>query len=149
MFGLGTIINTTAIILGGIIGMLFGNKLSDRHQKSLHTVCGISVLFIGIAGTMEKMIYVENGLLVSKGTLETDLPDVENMSLSSAATKLGNMGFLVYEDPTGKPSKTVEKGNVIGYRDYAAGDEVAPNTEIYLVVSLGNVETQPASAAAE
>ena len=73
MFGLGTIINTTGIILGGIIGMLFGNKLSDRHQKSLHTVCGISVLFIGIAGTMEKMIYIENGLLVSKGTLEVVL----------------------------------------------------------------------------
>ena len=98
-------------------------------------------------------IDVDEGMVVvfkvSKGTLETDLPDVENMSLSSAATKLGNMGFLVYEDPTGKPSKTVEKGNVIGYRDYAAGDEVAPNTEIYLVISLGNVETQPASAAAE
>lgn len=70
MFGLGTIINTIAIVLGGIIGMLFGNKLSDKHQKSLHTVCGISVLFIGIAGTIEKMIHVENGLLVSEGTLE-------------------------------------------------------------------------------
>lgn len=73
MFGLGTIINTIAIILGGIIGMLFGNKLSDKHQNSLYTVCGISVLFIGVAGTMEKMIHIENGLLVSKGTLEVVL----------------------------------------------------------------------------
>ena len=73
MFGLGTIINTIAIILGGIIGMLFGNKLSDNHQNSLYTVCGISVLFIGVAGTMEKMIHIENGLLVSKGTLEVVL----------------------------------------------------------------------------
>ncbi len=98
-------------------------------------------------------IDVDEGMVVvfkvSKGELETSLPDIENMSLSAAATKLSNMGFMVYEDPTGKPSKTVEKGNVIGYRDYEVGDDVAPNSEIYLVVSLGNVETQPATAATE
>ena len=68
------------------------------------------------------------------------------MSLSAAATKLANMGFTVYEDPTGKPSEKVAKGNVIGYRDYEAGDEVTPNTEIYLVLSLGNVSTEPGTA---
>ena len=70
MFGLGTIINTLAIVFGGVTGMLFGNKLSDKHQKSLQGVCGIAVLFIGIAGTMEKMIHVEEGLLISEGTLQ-------------------------------------------------------------------------------
>ena len=70
MFGFGTIINTLAIIFGGLTGMLFGNRLSDKHQNSLQSVCGIAVLFIGIAGTMEKMIHVEEGLLVSEGTLK-------------------------------------------------------------------------------
>ncbi len=92
-------------------------------------------------------IDAENGMVVvfkvSRGPLETELPNVEDMSLSAAATKLANMGYTVYTDPTGKPSNTVAKGNVIGYRDYEAGDEVAPNTEIYLVLSLGKSETEP------
>ena len=86
-------------------------------------------------------IDVDNGMIivfkVSRGPLETELPNVEDMSLSAAATKLANMGFVVYEDPTGKHSNKVSKGNVIGYRDYEAGEEVAPNTEIYLIISLG------------
>ncbi len=86
-------------------------------------------------------IDTENGMIivfkVSRGPLDTELPNVEDMSLSAAATKLANMGFIVYEDPTGKHSNKVAKGNVIGYRDYEAGDEVTPNTEIYLIISLG------------
>ncbi len=92
-------------------------------------------------------IDVENGMVivfkVSRGPLETELPNVEDMSLSAAATKLANMGYTVYTDPTGNPSDTVAKGNVIGYRDYEAGDEVAPNAEIYLVLSLGKSVTEP------
>lgn len=95
-------------------------------------------------------IDTESGMIivfkVSRGSLEVELPNVEDMSLSAAATKLANMGFTVYEDPTGKPSEKVAKGNVIGYRDYEAGDEVTPNTEIYLVLSLGNVSTEPGTA---
>ena len=92
-------------------------------------------------------IDVESGMVVcfkvSRGDFDSELPDVEDMSLSEAATKLANMGFTVYTDPTGKPSDKVAKGDVIGYRDYKAGDEVPPNSEIYLVLSLGNVETEP------
>lgn len=83
----------------------------------------------------------ESGMVVcfkvSRGTLETELPDVEDMSLSVAAAKLADMGFTVYTDPTGKHSDKVAKGDVVGYRDYEVGDEVAPNAEIYLVLSLG------------
>ena len=89
-------------------------------------------------------IDVESGMVivfkVSKGSLETELPNVKDMTLSAAATKLANMGFTVYTDPTGEHSDEIATGNVIGYRDYEAGDEVAPNTEIYLVLSLGKEE---------
>ena len=70
MFALGTIINSLAIIAGGIIGMFFGNKIGDKTQKSLYSVCGVSVLFIGIAGTMEKMLYVKEGIVASQYALE-------------------------------------------------------------------------------
>lgn len=65
MFGLGTIINTVAIILGGICGGLFGKLLKERHQESLSTVCGVCTLFIGIGGALEGMLKVSDGSIVS------------------------------------------------------------------------------------
>lgn len=41
MIGLGTILNTAAIIVGGIFGALFGRFLKERHQDSLTKVCGV------------------------------------------------------------------------------------------------------------
>ena len=52
MFGLGTIINVVAIIVGGLLGFLFGRFLKQQHQDSLTKVCGICVLFIGIGGAL-------------------------------------------------------------------------------------------------
>ncbi|MBD5515886.1 MAG: DUF554 domain-containing protein [Lachnospiraceae bacterium] len=63
MIGLGTIINTIGIIAGGIAGHFFGRYLSDRHQDTLNITCGVSVLFIGIAGAMEGMMKVEGASL--------------------------------------------------------------------------------------
>jgi len=65
MIGLGTIINTIAIILGGIAGKLFGNLLKEDHRDSLTMVCGISTIFIAIAGAMEGMLGLEDGVIVS------------------------------------------------------------------------------------
>lgn len=65
MIGLGTLINTVAIIVGGVFGKLFGDKLKERHQESLCTACGVSVLFIGIAGAMEGMLKIEGNSIVS------------------------------------------------------------------------------------
>lgn len=69
MFGLGTIINTAAIVVGGILGALFGKLLQPRHQDALSKACGICVLFIGIAGAMEGMLQVQDGSIVSGGGL--------------------------------------------------------------------------------
>lgn len=65
MIGLGTLINTVGIVGGGIAGHFFGRYLSDRHQDTLNTTCGVSVLFIGIAGAMEGMMKVEGTSLTS------------------------------------------------------------------------------------
>lgn len=66
---MGTIINTIAIIIGGVLGMLFGNILKERHQESLTMACGISVLFIGITGALEGLLAVENYSVVSKNSM--------------------------------------------------------------------------------
>ncbi|MBE6931894.1 MAG: DUF554 domain-containing protein [Ruminococcaceae bacterium] len=69
MFGLGTIINTFAIIFGGIFGALFGRLLKERHQDTLMKTSGVSVLFISIAGVMEGMLTIQDGGIVSGQTL--------------------------------------------------------------------------------
>lgn len=69
MFGLGTIINTFAIIFGGIFGALFGRLLKERHQDTLMKTSGVSVLFISIAGVMEGMLSIQDGGIVSGQTL--------------------------------------------------------------------------------
>lgn len=50
MFGLGTIINCSAIIIAGIAGMVFGNHLKESMQNTLMKADGVAVIFIGIAG---------------------------------------------------------------------------------------------------
>jgi len=69
MYGLGTIINTAAILLGGLGGALFGRFLSDSAQDTLTKCCGVSTLFIAITGALEQMLSVENGAIVSSGSM--------------------------------------------------------------------------------
>ena len=69
MYGLGTLINAAAIVLGGILGALFGRVLKQQHQEALQKVCGISVLFIGISGALEGMLRIEDRRLLSQNGL--------------------------------------------------------------------------------
>jgi len=69
MFGLGTLINMGAILLGGIVGRLMGKAIPKRFQDILYMVCGVSTLFIGIGGCMQHMLVVEDGLLNTQGTM--------------------------------------------------------------------------------
>ena len=89
MVGLGTLINTAAIVAGGVLGKLFGRLLSQSAQESLTRVCGVSTLFIAIAGALEGMMRVQGDSLVSGqslliicclalGTLMGELLGIEN-----------------------------------------------------------------------
>ena len=62
---MGTIINTAAIIIGGILGYFFGNLLKERHQNTLNIACGVCVLFIGLAGALEGMLSIDGTNIVS------------------------------------------------------------------------------------
>lgn len=69
MIGLGTIINTAAIVAGGVCGGLFGRLLSESAQDTLTRVCGVSTLFIAVSGALEGMLAIEGGVLVSRGAM--------------------------------------------------------------------------------
>ena len=69
MIGLGTIINTLAILAGGVCGSLFGRFLHDSAQDTLNKVCGVSTLFIAITGALEQMVTVEGAGITTAGSM--------------------------------------------------------------------------------
>lgn len=69
MAGLGTVINTAAILAGGICGGLFGRFLNESAQDTLTKACGVSTLFIAVTGALEKMLSVQEGTIVSSGSM--------------------------------------------------------------------------------
>jgi uncharacterized protein len=89
MIGLGTIINTASIVAGGTAGLFTGKLFRPDQQESLNRVCGISVLFIAIAGAMEGMLQVSGSdissgksmlvvLCLALGTIIGELIGIEN-----------------------------------------------------------------------
>ena len=69
MFGLGTIINTVLVILGGLIGLLFKKGIKERYEKTLMAACGVSTIFIGVTGTLQGMLTVVDGKIQTQGTM--------------------------------------------------------------------------------
>lgn len=67
MYGLGTIINVGAIIVGGLLGILFGRFIGERHREALCKACGLAVIFIGVGGTLKGMLSVVDGKIVYGG----------------------------------------------------------------------------------
>jgi uncharacterized membrane protein YqgA involved in biofilm formation len=70
MRGLGVLVNTAAVICGGLIGLVLKRGLSRRFQDILTRACGIATIFIGAAGTLQGMLSVSaDGSLTTHGTM--------------------------------------------------------------------------------
>lgn len=69
MIGWGTILNVVAILVGGIIGLVFSRAISPRYQKTLMQAIGVCVIFVGIGGAVEGMMTVTADKLQSGGTM--------------------------------------------------------------------------------
>lgn len=87
MFGLGTLINVGGIIAGELIGIICGKLITPRIQDTLMKANGVCVLFLGIAGTLEQMIHVQDGRLLSTGTMMMIL----SMSIGALIGELINL----------------------------------------------------------
>lgn len=61
MIGLGTILNVGGIVLGGLMGLLFGRLLTERFQTMLVRAIAVCVMVIGVEGAVEKMLSVSGG----------------------------------------------------------------------------------------
>lgn len=80
MRGLGTIINALAIVIGGVLGILFKRFLKERYQDTIIKATGFSVVFLGAAGTLSKILTVR-----PDGTLSTGGSMVMILSLALGA----------------------------------------------------------------
>ena len=121
------------------MGFLFGRFLNERMQDTLMKTMGICTMMLGIGGTMEKMLTIENGTLVSGGSMLLILSLVlgafagEIMDIEGKFTafgewlkkKTGNSGDARFTDAFVLASLTVAIGAmaVIGsIRDGLFGD---------------------------
>ena len=56
MFGLGTVVNTAAIIVGGLLGLLLKNGIAKKFESILMQSLGLATIFIGAAGVLKYML---------------------------------------------------------------------------------------------
>ncbi|HKM35747.1 MAG TPA: DUF554 domain-containing protein [Lachnospiraceae bacterium] len=81
MAGLGTIINVGGILIGGILGILFGKRMKRKYQDALVIASGVCVLFIGIQGALEEMLKGSTTMMlitsIALGTLLGEIIDFE------------------------------------------------------------------------
>lgn len=69
MIGFGTITNTAAVILGGVLGLLLKNGVVKRFEKILMQALGLATIFIGVSGVLKYMLILENGTISTQGTI--------------------------------------------------------------------------------
>ena len=69
MVGLGTIINTAAVIAGGLLGLLLKNGIAKKFETILMQALGLATIFIGAGGVLKYMLVVENGTVDTRGTM--------------------------------------------------------------------------------
>ncbi len=61
MIGLGTLVNAAVIIAGGVVGTFIKSGLPERFKKIVMQAIGLSVLMIGVSGTLQGMYKVVDG----------------------------------------------------------------------------------------
>ena len=69
MIGLGTIVNTAAVIVGGLLGLLLKKGFAKRFEAILMQALGLATVFIGAGGVLKYMLVVEEGSLSTRGTM--------------------------------------------------------------------------------
>lgn len=69
MIGLGTIVNTAAVVLGGVLGLLLKNGIAKKFETILMQALGLATVFIGAGGVLKYMLVVEDGNIATRGTM--------------------------------------------------------------------------------
>lgn len=109
---LGTIVNSGAIILGALLGIVLRNGIKDEYKNTIMDGIGLSVLIIGIMGAIEtKNIILIIGSIVL-GSIIGEIIGIED--------KLNSFG-LNMERKFGKGDANFSKGFVMASLVYCIG----------------------------
>ncbi|HOK02562.1 MAG TPA: DUF554 domain-containing protein [Spirochaetota bacterium] len=63
MIGLGTIVNAVSILAGGLIGSLLKSFIPERYRGTIMQAVGLSVIIIGLSGSLQGMYKVTENRL--------------------------------------------------------------------------------------
>lgn len=69
MLGLGTIVNTAAVIAGSLLGVLAGRGINERISSSLMKAIGCATIFIGASGALSEMFVVSTDGISTRGIM--------------------------------------------------------------------------------
>ena len=69
MIGLGTIINSATVIVGGLIGLTLKKGLKPRFQETITQALGLSVIFVGGSGALKEIFRVQGDGLSTNGIM--------------------------------------------------------------------------------
>ncbi|MBQ7596511.1 MAG: DUF554 domain-containing protein [Clostridia bacterium] len=69
MKGMGTIVNVLAVVFASLLGLLFKKGIKERYKNMLMGVLGVSVMFIGVSGTLGEMFTVSGGKINAQGSM--------------------------------------------------------------------------------
>lgn len=109
---LGTIVNTIAILLGGVLGLIFRRGISDRFKNTVMQGLGLSVFMIGLAGALrsENILLLIFSMVI--GSLVGEAMNIED--------KLDRFGKWI-EGRSGQGEGQVAKGFVVASLMYCVG----------------------------
>lgn len=109
---LGTIVNSFAIILGGLVGALVNKGIKDEYKKTVMDGVGLAVVIIGIIGGIESKNIILVIISIVLGSIIGEVVGIEK--------KLDNLGNSL-ERKFGKDDSNFSKGFVTGSLVYCVG----------------------------
>lgn len=109
---LGTLVNSTAIILGSIIGIIIKQGIKDEYKKTVMDGVGLSVIIIGIMGAIKS----ENTILVIISVVLGSIIG-ETIGIEKKLNSLGDK----MEKRFGKGDSNFSKGFVTASLVYCVG----------------------------
>lgn len=88
---LGTIVNSAAIIVCGLLGTLIGNRLTEKYKVIIMQGLGVSVLFVGLSTAIPKMVLPDSNPILFIISLVIGGIVGEMIGIDNFLTKVGNL----------------------------------------------------------
>ncbi len=102
---IGNIVNTAAVLIGGVVGLLLKKGISQKLQETLIKALGMCTVFIGISGVLSAVFTVKDGKLEAEGIMLL----IFSMVIGTVAGEL--IGIETWLDRLGERLKRLSGGD--------------------------------------